>query len=85
MLMWDPVTQDVEDNPASPSFYEILRSDFNNGLSFEPIKAVAPQTGLPRQYTNIEGLNPDIVYNFQVTAVNTLDESSEPSEPATDF
>jgi len=65
LLMWDTITM----SPAVTS-YNVHKSPVNNGLLFASEQTVSHVAGITKQCTAVESLDPDIVYNFKVRAIN---------------
>ena len=85
LLMWDSVTEDIAGATATAVAYTLYQSDRNNGLGYATVADIPHKAGAARQYTAIDNLEADMLYNFTITAVDTYDEESAPSTDATDF
>lgn len=85
LLFWDSVIEDIEGTPAAPVLYSVYQTERNNTLGYAVVKDVPHTASVPRQFTSLDGLDPDMLYTFKVTAVDNTDTESEPSSEATDF
>lgn len=79
LLMWDTLTM----SPAVTS-YNVHKSLVNNGLLFASEQTVSQIAGITRQCTTVDSLDPDIVYNFKIRAINS-DGNGAFSDEDTDF
>ena len=85
MFVWDPVLLDTDGASCVADAYSLHKSELNNELGYAVAKTVTHRTGATRQYTSLDGLDPDLLYNFPVTATKTGVTTSDPSLSATDF
>ena len=86
LFVWDSVLQDTDGDLVTAQEYNLNRSELHNGLRYTVVKAAIPhKSGAPRQFTALDDLDPDMLYNFTVVAMAATRLNSEPSQPATDF
>jgi len=65
--------------------YSLYQSERSNGLGFTVVAHVPNKASVPRQFTAVDNLDPDLLYSFQLTAGTTMAIESAPTTPVTDF
>ena len=86
LFVWDSVVQNTDGDLITAHEYNLNRSELHNGLGYSIVKeAILHKMGEPRQFTSLDGLDPDLLYNFTVVAAESTQLDSDPSIPATDF
>jgi hypothetical protein len=86
LFVWDSVLQTTAGVTLTAEIYALNQSELNNGLGYAVVKDAIPHiAGAPRQFTSLDGLDPDMLYNFTVIAEAETVSPSEPSLAATDF
>jgi hypothetical protein len=85
LFSWDAVTEDIHGQTGTADSYNIYSSELNNSLGFSVLINV-PDTHLcSRQYAAVSALDPDLLYNFKMTVVNTDAVESVATGETTDF
>ena len=82
---WDVIWAERHIPALGADHYNLYQSERSNGLGFSMIAQVPNKLSVPRQFTAVDNLDPDLLYSFQLTAGTTMAVNSEPTVQVTDF